>query len=84
MFETINNLVKLKETVEQLFSMRAKTSSEDFSKLVQQFEIEVDRLNDTLQEQFSSDSEVMQLVYEIKSAVVALRYENVERVPSIS
>ncbi len=47
-------------------------------------EQEVDRLAECLGEVFDNDPEVMQLLFEMRSVVIALRGSNVETAPLIS
>jgi predicted Zn-dependent protease len=84
MLECISNLLKLKESASHIAKMREHSSSEDLSALVRDFEIEADRLNEKLIEEFGDDPEVVQITVELKSAVTALREDNVESDPSIS
>ena len=83
MLDIIDTALKLKETSENLRNMKDNSSSDEFSRLVKDFEIEVDRLNVALIDTFGDDSDIMQFTYELKSAVVALRNDNVESGPSI-
>lgn len=84
MLECISNLLKLKESAANIAKMKEYSSSEDLSALVRDFEIEADRLNEKLIEEFGDDPEVVQITLELKSVVTALREENVESEPSIS
>jgi hypothetical protein len=84
MLECISNLLKLKESASNIAKMKEYSSSEDLSVLVRDFEIEADRLNEKLIEEFGDDPEVVQITLELKSVVTALREENVESDPPIS
>lgn len=84
MLDIIDTALKLKETSENLRNMKDNSSSDELSRLVKDFEIEVDRLNVALIDTFGDDSDIMQFTYELKSAVVALRDDNVESGASIS
>lgn len=84
MIEVIANALKLREASENLRKIKENSSSGDFSKLVKDFEVEVDMLNESLLETFGDCPDVTQIVYELKSAVVALRDGNVESDTSIS
>lgn len=80
LIEIISNLHGLKKSSVELKRIKDATSSDDFAALLAKFEKEVDKLNACLADAFDKDPEIMQLLFELKSAVIALRAENVERV----
>ncbi len=80
----ISKLNLLKNSSTHLSSIKNATSSEEFVVLLKAFEQEVDKLSVCLAESFNNDPDIMQLIFELKSAVIALRADNVETASPIS
>lgn len=74
----ISELNILKKASLELESVKATTSTDEFAVLLKKFEKEVDKLSICLAETFNNDPEIMQVIFELKSVVIALRGENVE------
>jgi hypothetical protein len=74
----ISELNILKKASIELESVKETTSKDEFAILLKKFEKEVDKLNVCLVEAFNNDPEIMQVIFELKSVVIALRGENVE------
>ncbi len=80
----ISELNDLKKSSADLRSIRNATSAEEFVILLKKFEKEVDKLSLCLADTFNNDPDIMQVIFELKSAVIALRADNVETAGSIS
>jgi hypothetical protein len=74
----ISELNILKKASVELESVKETTSKDEFAILLKKFEKEVDKLNICLAEAFDNDPDIMQVIFELKSVVIALRGENVE------
>jgi len=74
----ISELNLLKKASVELESVKETTSKDEFAILLKKFEKEVDKLNIRLAEAFDNDPDIMQVIFELKSVVIALRGENVE------
>jgi len=83
MIDFIDIIIKLNKLKQTSLALEASRPSDDFATLLSLFEIEVDRLNLCLARSFNNDPDIMQVIFELKSAVIALRGDNVERQPRI-
>lgn len=84
LLESIKSAKRLQKQSTHLRQLQEASSSSDFDKLLTDFEVEVDRLNALLISQFGDDPDIMQITFELKAAIIALKAGNVEMAPSIS
>lgn len=76
--DIISELNALKNSSSELNKAKSHTSSDEFDVLLKKFEQEVDKLSLCLADSFNNDPDIMQIIFELKSAVIALRSDNVE------
>ena len=76
----ISELNDLKKSSVELHHIKDATSSDDFAVLLKKFEKEVDKLSVCLANTFDNDPDIMQIIFELKSVVIALRADNVETI----
>jgi hypothetical protein len=84
LFTSVRLARQLYKRSANLHHMRESSSTDEYTKLLAAFEVEVDGLNKILIDQFGEDPNVMQMTFELKSAVVALKADNVETAKSLS